>query len=93
MPYRETSAWLAFIGAAIALAKLLNSEEKITLRTLIGRIILGSAVSQVAGVALLHFDDMHPLALVGIACALGIAGFTVIEIAVKHWLIKKEPKE
>ncbi|HHQ6595634.1 holin [Serratia fonticola] len=93
MPYRETVLKLAIIGAIIALGKMMISGEQITLRLLIGRMILGSAVAQVAGVALLHFDDIHPLALVGIACALGIAGFTAVEMAVKRWLIKEEPKK
>ncbi|HHQ6721689.1 TPA: holin [Serratia fonticola] len=92
MPYRETIYRLALIGAIIAIGKMLIGGEKITLRVALGRVILGSAVAEVAGVALLHFDDIHPLALIGIACALGIAGFTAIEVAVKRWLNKESKK-
>ncbi|MGL5421910.1 MAG: holin [Serratia fonticola] len=92
MPYKDTFIKLAIIGAIIAFGKMMLSGEKITLRLLIGRVILGSAVAQVAGLALLHFDNPHPLALIGIASALGITGHTAVEEAVKHWLKNKEPK-
>ena len=46
---------------------------------IIGRTILGSATSTVAGLILIQFPDISPVALVSIACALGILGSTYIE--------------
>ncbi|EPN2803322.1 holin [Serratia marcescens] len=80
---------LMFLGAFIGLGKLLAGDEPITWRLLLGRTILGSAASLVAGMALLHFDDIDELALVAIASALGIAGHTVIEAAAKRWLYNR----
>lgn len=94
MPNGESSllAWLIGTGGVIALGKLLASSEPITLRLALGRIILGSAVSSVAGLILLHFDDVHDLAIIGLASALGIAGHTALEAAIKYWLKNKVKK-
>lgn len=78
---------LAAIGGIIGLAKLFVSDEEITLKLLLGRVILGSAISLTAGVALIHFSKLDELALIGIACTLGISGQTGIE-----WLFKRSKK-
>lgn len=80
------SIWLLLaIGALIALGKLLAGDEKITLRLAMGRIILGSATSLVAGMLLLQIPDISPLALVATGSALGIAGSQVVESAMRRW--------
>ncbi|HEI9850093.1 MULTISPECIES: phage holin family protein [Serratia] len=79
---------LAAIGAVIALGQVLNSKDPITPRLMVGRIILGSAVSMVAGVALVQFPDLHPVAINGIGCALGIAGYQFVE----RWLRRRGNK-
>ena len=73
---------LIVIGASIGFAKLLVSDEKLTWRLAIGRTILGSATSTVAGAAVLQIPDINPLGLLAIASALGIMGSTFIE----NWL-------
>ncbi|OTG79568.1 holin [Acinetobacter sp. ANC 4558] len=75
----KTIITLIIIGGLIGMSKLLVSDEKITFRVLIGRTILGSASSLVAGLVLLQIPDISPLALIGIASALGILGSTYIE--------------
>ncbi|MDI5035939.1 phage holin family protein, partial [Salmonella enterica subsp. enterica serovar Montevideo] len=40
-------------------------------RLVLGRVIVGSALSVAAGVALYFVPDIHPLALAGIGSALG----------------------
>ena len=90
----EGTVWkLILIGAVITLGKLLAEGEVITLRLALGRLILGSAVACVAGIALIHFDDIPDVALVGIASALGIVGHTVIEALLHRWLQSKEGKK
>ncbi len=85
--YDHTLVSLVVVGAFIALGKMLVANEVITLRLFIGRIILGSAVSVVAGALLILWPGIHPwLRLWGIGSALGIAGYQLVEI----WLRKKE---
>ena len=70
---------ILIIGGLIGIGKLLVSNEPLTFRLIIGRTILGSASSLIAGVILLQIPDISPLALIGIASALGILGSTYIE--------------
>jgi hypothetical protein len=95
MPNGETSlfAKLILIGALIGVGQLMVSNERITARKLVGRTILGSAVSLMAGLALLKFDDMPELAVIGVACALGILGSAVIEEYFKRWLDQRLTKK
>ena len=70
---------LVLIGGLIGMSKLLVSSEPLSVRLIIGRTILGSATSVIAGAVLLQVPDINPLALLGIACAFGILGSTFIE--------------
>lgn len=93
MPNGETSfirivLMLGGIGAVISLAKVLVGNEAITLRLIVGRTILGSGTSLLAGMALIHFPDIHILALVGVAAALGIIGSSVIELTLTRLLAR-----
>ncbi|EEK7852894.1 holin [Salmonella enterica subsp. enterica serovar Montevideo] len=81
--YEKGFIALAIMGALIALGKMLNSDEPITARLVLGRVIVGSALSVAAGVALYFVPDIHPLA--GIGSALGILGLNGVEA----WLRKK----
>lgn len=70
---------LIVIGGLIGMSKLLVSKEPLSVRLLIGRTILGSATSLIAGVVILQIPNVSPLALIGLASALGILGSTFIE--------------
>lgn len=80
----KTVIWLLLMGAIIGVGKLLAGSEPITWRLVIGRMILGSATTTVAGVVLLSIPDIPPIALLAIGSALGIAGSQVIESYVKR---------
>lgn len=71
---------LIVIGALIAIGKVLTSNEPITLRLFVGRMILGSAVSLAAGGLLIQFPDISPVAINGVGAALGIAGYQAVEM-------------
>jgi len=71
-------------GALIGLGKLLVSDEAITVRLVIGRAVLGSAASVMAGIVLLQVPDISPLALLGIGSALGIVGAQFLETWIKR---------
>lgn len=77
--------YLLTLGALIGLGKLLASNEVITPRLAIGRAILGSATSTVAGVVLVQFPALPLPALVGIGAGIGILGAQYLE----SWLKRK----
>lgn len=72
------------MGAMIGIAKLLVSSETLTFRLVLGRAILGSATSTVAGVVLLQIPNLDPLALIAIGSALGIVGSQYIEVLLRR---------
>ncbi|WP_047238154.1 holin [Chromobacterium subtsugae] len=74
---------LVCVGAAIGLGKLLVSNEQITLRLALGRSIMGSAASTVAGVVLMQVPDLPLPALMGIGSAAGILGAQYLEVWLK----------
>lgn len=76
---------LVLMGAVIALGKLLASSEPITPRLVIGRIILGSALTVAAGAALYFVPELPMLAVMGIGSAMGIAG----QQGVEAWLRRR----
>ena len=77
--HEKTVFTLLIIGALIGVSRLLVSSEPLSVRLIIGRTILGSVTSAIAGIVLIQFPDLSPVALVAIACALGILGSTFIE--------------
>ncbi len=80
---------LAAVGAALAVGKLLAGDEKITLRLLTGRVIIGAGLSVAAAAALAMWPDLPEVALIGIGAALGILGQAFLESVVRRWLIRK----
>lgn len=90
MPNGEsTFLKLLLIGAVIGLGKVLADDARLTFKLVLGRMVLGSAVSLIAGVLLIRFPDIDELALVGAASALGILGHTVIESMLKRYVESK----
>lgn len=77
--HEKSILMIIVIGGLIGMSRLLVSKEPLSARLVIGRTILGSATSLIAGVVLLQMPDISPLALVGLASALGILGSTFIE--------------
>ncbi|WP_395266259.1 phage holin family protein [Enterobacter soli] len=75
---------LLIIGALIAIAKVLASNDPITPRLFVSRVILGSLVSVVAGAALIQIPDASPLAIQGLGAALGIAGYQAVEMCIRR---------
>lgn len=77
---------LIVTGAAWGLGKLLVSDEVLSARLVIGRVLLGSCTSTVAGIGLIWIPDLHPLALIALGSALGIAGATAVESWLKKYM-------
>ena len=81
--HEKTFIALFFIGVFIAIGKILTSDEQITARLFFGRVILGSAVSMLAGAVLIWIPDISPLAITGLGSAFGIIGYQLIEMWIK----------
>ncbi|WPG22239.1 holin [Kosakonia cowanii] len=75
---------LLAIGALIAIAKVLASNDPITPRLFVSRVILGSLVSVVAGAILIQIPDASPLAIQGLGAGLGIAGYQAVEMYLRR---------
>ena len=80
--------YLAGIGALIGIGKLLQTNQPLTWRLVIGRMITGSAVSTVAGWSLIHIPDMPFSAVMALGSALGILGAEFLE----QWMKKAANK-
>lgn len=84
--------YLIALGALIGLGKLLAGNETLTTRLMIGRAILGSATTTIAGVALMQFPSLPLPALLGIGSALGILGAQYLEAWLKRRANQLEAK-
>ncbi|MCI9761771.1 phage holin family protein, partial [Proteus mirabilis] len=67
--HNKTLISLIILGALIAIGKMMSGSEPITLRLFIGRVILGSAVSLMAGALLIWIPGISPLAITGLGSA------------------------
>ncbi|WP_074013865.1 phage holin family protein [Candidatus Sodalis sp. SoCistrobi] len=83
--HEKNLVWLLLIGAAIAIGRVLNSDEPITPRLFIARVVLGSATSVAAGAVLILIPGLPVLAVTGLGAALGITGHQAVEL----WLRRK----
>jgi hypothetical protein len=73
------SAALWLIGAGIGLGQLLNSKEQLSWRIVIGRALISGGLGAAAGLILLWFDRVPPVALFAAAAAIASVGTTAIE--------------
>lgn len=83
--HEKAALYLLGVGAALAVGKLLASNEPLTWRLVIGRALVGAIMSLPAGLILLTVPDIHPLALVAVGAGIGIIG----EQALEGWLCDK----
>lgn len=74
------------VGSVIALGKLLVGGERLTIRIVLGRMIIGAALSASAGSILVMYSDISSTALVGVASAIGILGQSVLEAAAQKFV-------
>jgi hypothetical protein len=77
---------LAAIGALIGLGKLLASDEPLTFRLILGRMLASAGVGAAAGAATLLFPSADPIVLLSLSAALASAGSSVLEVILKKRL-------
>ena len=67
------------IGTLTGLGQLLASKEQLTARIVIGRCLSTAGIAMAAGIVLLAFPGIHPLAQIGVAAAMASLGTSGIE--------------
>ncbi|WP_175689712.1 holin [Burkholderia anthina] len=85
-PHEKELLTLVAVGAGIGLGKLLVGGERLTVRILLGRMIIGAGLSSSAGAILIMFKELEPTALIGVASAIGILGQSVLEAAAQRFI-------
>lgn len=76
-------ALLVAIGVAGELYRLLNSDEKLTLRLLASRCLLGALASLSVLAARVHKPDVEDVTLVGLASLVAVLGYSFLEEPIK----------
>lgn len=69
----------AMIGVAIGIGQLLASQERLTRRIVIGRALSTGGIAMGAGIALVWFPALPPVAMIGIAAILASLGTSALE--------------
>ncbi|EOR08204.1 phage holin family protein [Acinetobacter tandoii] len=77
--HEKVALQLIFMGIAIAMAKILVSEEKTTWRVIIGRSILNGFTTLGAGAVLIWISDLSMLGVLGLGAFLGTLGSQFVE--------------
>lgn len=76
------------IGILTSLGQLMASKEVLTWRIVIGRCLSSAGIAMAAGVLLLAFPAMPPLAQIGAAAALASLGTSGLERLIQRGLGK-----
>lgn len=84
---------IGLVGFMLGIAKLLAGDEAITWRKVIGRALLGTGSSLIAGLVMIPHPNASQLVVVGAAALLGILGHSFIEWIVINYIDKKNKKD
>jgi hypothetical protein len=76
----------AAIGVLASMGQLLASKENLTWRIVVGRCLSSAGIATAAGVLLLAFPGMPPLAQIGAAAALASLGTSGLERVIQRVL-------
>lgn len=80
---------LAAVGAMIGLGKLLQSNEKVTLRKVFGHGIVSGGLGGSASLLLIPFPEVPTPVLIGLACALSAMGTQTLAMLFQKYIEKR----
>lgn len=81
----EALLGMTLTGLMIGLGQLLGSNEKLTLRIVMGRALSSMGISLVAGVGLLQIPDMPLVPLIGLSALCASLGTSALEKIVQQY--------
>lgn len=84
---------IGLVGFMLGIAKLLAGDEAITWRKVVGRSLLGTGSSLIAGLIMIPHPNAPQLVVVGAAALLGILGHSLIEWVVITFIDKTGKKD
>ena len=84
---------IGLVGFMLGIAKLLAGDEAITWRKVVGRSLLGTGSSLIAGLIMIPHPNAPQLVVVGAAALLGILGHSLIEWLVITYIDKTGKKD
>ena len=84
---------IGLVGFMLGIAKLLAGDEAITWRKVVGRSLLGTGSSLIAGLIMIPHPNAPQLVVVGAAALLGILGHSLIEWVVITYIDKTGKKD
>ena len=87
--HEKMALQLILMGVVIAMAKVLISTEKLTLRVVLGRAILNGFTTLGAGGALIWISDLNMLAILGLGAFLGTLGSQFVEAQAEKFIKEK----
>lgn len=87
--WKESLIVLAIIGAAVAIGRALAQDEPPKLRVILGRVIVSSVLCMAASTVLLAYPDAPVFAVVGVGCALGVAGEQALESVLARFAARR----
>ena len=82
--HERTIITLGILGGIAAASRVLAGAEPITLQLFVGRTLLGSALGVSAAALLVRYPNLDPLAIAGAGTAMGVAGYQIVEIFLRH---------
>ncbi len=86
----EALVGMTTTGLLIGLGQILGSNEKITLRLVIGRAMSSTGLSLVAGLMLIQLPNIGLIPLIGLSALIASLGTSALERLLQHFLrIKK----
>lgn len=83
LEHQSTVGWLALIGAAVGIGQLLASEERLTIRIVVGRAICSAGLGASCAAAGLIFPDVNPIMSYGLAALVASLGTSGLEVLLK----------
>lgn len=73
------------LGMAIGIGKLLESNEPISIKRVIGRCLISGGLGGAGGLVYLFNPEIHPVAMMAAGCALVSLGTSGIEILLSRY--------